>query len=198
MCIRDGVQGWYKNKWIVPASYGDDLFYAKQSVGLSLVGHWMWGAHKDALGDYLVLIPMPKFGRQHVTGMGSWNFGISKMALNPEGAAAFLTFLMSDEEILAMVNANGAVPATFTALKKSDKFASPESPLYLYADQLNNIAMNRPFHPAYPTITQAFATAVANVFKGADPARELRRAAQAVDEDIEDSNGYAPFIKQTQ
>lgn len=189
------LQSWYKQGWIVPASKGDSTFYQAQDVGLCLVGHWMWSAHSEALGDDLALIPMPKFGAQHVTGMGSWSFGISANARNPRGAAEFLIFLLRDEEILRMANANGAVPATLSALKNSKNFSSPQSPLHLYSEQLISIALNRPFHPAYPAISAAFAEAAAKILKGADVQKELTRAANAVDEEIEDNQGYYPFIK---
>jgi multiple sugar transport system substrate-binding protein len=155
----------------------------------------MWDTHKKALGDDLVLIPMPKFGQEHITGMGSWNYGISRNAKNPEGAAAFLEFLLEDEQVLKMTNANGAIPATKTALQKSEKFASPGAPLYIYAQQLQDIALNRPNHPAYPTITNAFSRAVADILMDKDVAKTLNNAALAIDDDIIDTNGYYPFIK---
>lgn len=104
---------------------------------------------------------MPKFGAHHVTGMGSWNYGIST---NPEGAAAFLEYLQQDEGVLRMSNASGAVPATKTALVKSEQLSSSTSHLYIYAKQLSTIAYHPPFHPAYPAITHAFAAAVAKIF----------------------------------
>jgi multiple sugar transport system substrate-binding protein len=189
------LQTWKDRGWILPADRGDTPFYQDKNVALSFVGHWMWDTHKKALGDDLVLIPMPKFGQEHITGMGSWNYGISRNAKNPEGAAAFLEFLLEDEQVLKMTNANGAIPATKTALQKSEKFASPGAPLYIYAQQLQDIALNRPNHPAYPTITNAFSRAVADILMDKDVAKTLNNAALAIDDDIIDTNGYYPFIK---
>ena len=186
------LQNWNSNDWIVPASAGDNKFYGDKTVGLALVGHWMWGAHSEALGDDLVLIPMPKFGSKHVTGMGSWNWGITKDAKNPKGAAAFIEYLLQKEEVLRMTDANGAVPATKSALAASDKFGA-DGQLNMYVQQLQAIAVNRPFHPGYPTVTSAFAKAVANILEGNDVKKELDIAARKIDEDIEDNAGYPPF-----
>lgn len=53
--------------------------------------------------------------------------------------------------------------------------------------------MPRPPHPAYPAITLAAQTAFTDIFDGADPKEELTKAAQEIDADIEDNDGYPPF-----
>ncbi len=188
------LQKWNKQGWVVNAASGDNKFYGEKSVGLSWVGHWMWQPHKKGLGDDLVLIPMPKFGAKAVTGMGSWNWGITAKSKHPELAAKFLEFLLQPEEILRMTNANGAVPARLSAIAQSSLYKQG-GPLHLFIEQLKTIAVPRPFHPAYPIITSVYAEAVDHIIAGGNIEAELNKAVRKIDEDIEDNEGYPPFGK---
>jgi len=169
---------------------GDDDFYGRKIAALSFVGHWMWNPHNEGLGDDLVLLPMPKFGDKAVTGMGSWNWGITSQSKNPDAAWKFLEYLIEPEQILRMTNANGAVPARKSALAMSDLFGTG-GPLSIFVEQLDGgVAVPRPETPAYPTITTAFAEAVQNIVSGADVKTELDKAVQKIDQDIKDNRGY--------
>ena len=69
-------------------------------------------------------------------------------------------------------------------------------PLNLYLQQLGGgIGYPRPAHPAYPTITAAFAKSVADIVDGKDVQASLDEAAKKIDQDIEDNKGYPPFGK---
>jgi multiple sugar transport system substrate-binding protein len=48
----------------------------------------------------------------------------------------------------------------------------------------------RPITPAYATISKEFAKAVDNIINGADVQAELSQAAQVIDQDIRDHDGY--------
>ena len=122
----------------------------------------------------------------------SRNWGITSTSDNPEAAATFLEFLLQPEEIIRMTIANGAVPSRKSAIPLSELYAE-NGPLNLYIEQLEAIAVPRPFHPAYPTITSAFAEAFDNIVAGGDVRGELRKAARKIDDDIEDNAGYPPF-----
>ncbi|MBU4482496.1 MAG: sugar ABC transporter substrate-binding protein [Actinobacteria bacterium] len=172
------------------APAGDDDFYGRKISALSFVGHWMWTPHSEGLGDDLVLIPMPIFGKKAVTGMGSWCWGITSSSENPDAAWKFLEFLIEPDEILRMTNANGAVPARKSALAQSELFGEG-GPLNIFVQQLEGgVAVPRPITPAYPTITTAFAEAVQNIVGGADVKSELDKAVEKIDQDIEDNQGY--------
>ncbi len=169
---------------------GDDSFYGTKTAALAFVGHWMWGPHSNGLGDDLVLLPMPKFGKKAVTGMGSWNWGLTTSCPNPDAAWKFLDFIVSADEILHMTNANGAVPSRKSAIAKS-KLYSEGGPLNIFVQQLESgVAVPRPVTPAYPVITQAYAEAVQNIVSGADVKTELDKAVKKIDQDIEDNQGY--------
>ena len=183
------VQGWIKQGYVNPASKNDGDFVQGKSA-LSWVGHWVYKDYQKALGNDLVLIPMPKFGAKAATGAGSWNFGLSADCKAPEAAAKVLAHLMSKEEILRVTNGNGAVPATLAA-QAADKNFAPNGALRLYVDQLNKgVAVVRPETPAYPIITSAFAESMNNIFGGADVQKELDKAVKKIDQNIEDNRGY--------
>jgi multiple sugar transport system substrate-binding protein len=173
-----------------PNPAGDDDFYGRKISALSLVGHWMWGPHSEGLGDDLVLLPMPNFGGKAVTGMGSWNWGLTSSCPSPDAAWKVLEYLVSPDEILRMTNANGAVPARKSAIAKSDLYAEGGA-LNLFVQQLEGgVAVPRPATPAYPVITQSFAEATQNIISGADVKAELDKAVEKIDMDIEDNQGY--------
>jgi multiple sugar transport system substrate-binding protein len=134
---------------------------------------------------------MPNFGERQATGNGTWVWGITKDSKNPDGAMAFIQFLMKPEEVLRTVNQNGAVPATFSATAQSDLFQKGGR-LSVFAEQLGraDIATPRPITPAYPVITSAFYTAIDNIIKGGDVQTELDAAADKIDKDLKDNNYY--------
>jgi multiple sugar transport system substrate-binding protein len=186
-------QGWIKNGFVAPASEGDDSFFGKKIAAMSFVGHWMWPAHSKALGDDLVLLPMPNWGGKHVTGNGGWCWGITKTSKQPENTAKLLEFFMSTKNVGDMMNAMGGVPGVKSAAANVDLYKEG-GPLNLYLQQLNKgLGYPRPAHPAYPTITAAFAKAVADIVDGKDVKASLDEAAKKIDTDIADNGGYPPF-----
>lgn len=182
-------QSLFENGYAISQPAGDDDFYGKKVAALSYVGHWMWLPHSEGLGDDLVLLPMPIWSQQRATGMGSWNWGITSSCENPEAAWAFLDYLLQPDQIIRMTDANGAVPARLSALEQSDLYAS-DGPLNLLAQQLQQYAIPRPITPAYPTITSEFSQAVTDIVSGADVQETLDSAVAAINQDIEDNQGY--------
>jgi multiple sugar transport system substrate-binding protein len=137
-------QGLFDAGYANPAPAGDDDFYGRKVVPLAYVGHWMWGPHSEGLGDDLVLLPMPNFGGEAVTGMGSWNWGITSSCENPDAAWTFLEYLVEPDQILRMTNANGAVPARKSAVASSELFGEG-GPLNIFVQQLEGgVALERP------------------------------------------------------
>ncbi len=183
------LQGWVKAGYVNAASK-DDGDFIKGKAALSYVGHWTYKDYRKALGDALVLIPMPAFGAKAVTGAGSWNFGITADCKDPKAAAKVLAHLMSSAEILRVTEANGAMPSTNTALAQSKDYGA-KGDLRIYVEQAREgVALVRPETPAYPAISTAFAEAVNNIVAGADVKKELDKAAKKIDQVIEDNNGY--------
>ncbi|TPQ15954.1 ABC transporter substrate-binding protein [Streptomyces sporangiiformans] len=178
----------------------DGNAFAKGRVPLSWVGHWMYPAYSEALGDDLVVLPQPDFGNGPKTGQGSWAWGIGADSKNAKAAGTFLDTLLNDENVAAMTTANGAPPATKSALAASDLYKQG-GPLQLFSDQLAKpcgdtdiakscVAVTRPLTAGYPTVTAKFAEALNSVYGGADPKDALSKAAKAIDQDFSDNAGY--------
>lgn len=160
----------------------DDDFFVSRTSSLSWVGHWMWEAHRDGLGDDLVLLPVPKFPAAQVTGQGSWQWGITSSCPYPQAAWEFLSSLLEPAAMLQMTRANGAVPARTSAIATSELYG-PGAPLDLFAEQLAaGIARPRPVTADYRIVTSSFATAVADVLAGIAPRQALGDAAARIDE----------------
>ncbi|GAA2611863.1 sugar ABC transporter substrate-binding protein [Streptomyces roseoviolaceus] len=178
----------------------DGNAFAKSKVALSWVGHWNYPAYSEALGDDLVVLPLPDFGKGPKTGQGSWAWGIGAAGKNGKAAGVFLDYLLNDTNVGAMTKANGAVPATKSALAKSELYKKG-GPLQLFADQLAQpcgdsdisascVAVTRPVSAGYPTVTAKFNTALNSIYGGADPKEALQKAARAIDRDFTDNAGY--------
>jgi multiple sugar transport system substrate-binding protein len=182
------VQGWVDAGRVDPNL--DDAAFVGGRVALSWVGHWEYRRYKEALGDRLAVLPLPDLGRGTRTAQGSWQWGVTTRAGHPQEAAAFLAFLLTPRQVLAMADANGAPPATRAATARSALYG-PGGPLALFARQLRDgTAVPRPRTPAYPAITDAFQRAFSDVVAGADVAEALGRAARAIDRDVADNRGY--------
>lgn len=170
----------------------DDAAFLSGRVPLSWVGHWEYGRYAAAFGDDLVILPLPDFGRGSRTGQGSWSWGITRNSQYPEKAATFVRFLFKTDEVLAMSNANGAVPGTRRAVQKSALYGD-HGRLRLFADQLlGGYSVPRPKTPAYPVITTQFRNAFQQIRNGGDVQQALTFAAEQIDQDILDNQGY-PF-----
>lgn len=170
----------------------DGAAFTSGRVALSWVGHWTYPDYAAALGDDLVVVPLPDLGTGTKTGQGSWAWGVSAGSTEPDAAATFLRFLLEPDHVLAMTEANGAVPGTREALSASALY-STDGPLHLFALQLlascsdapgrTCVSVARPMTPAYPALTGEFSRAVDDALSGGDFARALRRSAKVVDAD---------------
>jgi len=168
----------------------DDYAFVGGRVALSWVGHWEYPRYHQAWGEDLVLIPLPDFEHGSKTGQGSWSWGMTRKCPYPQMAARFIEFLLEDSSIVAMTDANGAVPATYSALEASRQYQKG-SPLRLFARQLTEgYAVPRPRTPAYPVITTVFQQAFLDISHGAKIQQVLNRATQEINLDIKDNQGY--------
>lgn len=178
----------------------DDRAFVDGRVALSWVGHWAYPAYAEALGDDLVVLPLPDMGRGTKTGQGSWAWAVTAPPARQAAAATFLRFLLRDRQVLETADANGAVPGTRAALRRSELYQTG-GPLRLLADQLVDTcadrvpdlactAVPRPATAGYPVVTAEVSRAVAAAMGGADPGEVLRRAARTIDEDQAANSGY--------
>jgi multiple sugar transport system substrate-binding protein len=192
--VVDGLtifQKWAADGLINTETVDDTPFLAKESP-LSWVGHWMYNTYKEAAGDDLIVVPLPDFGDGTKTGMGSWAWAITSANTDGDAAWEFIEFATADDTILAITAANGAVPATKTALAKNPNFAEGGD-LELFVEQLEgapDIAVPRPVTPGYPTVTSEFWGAMDKILLGEDVQATLDAAAAAIDADVDANDGY--------
>jgi multiple sugar transport system substrate-binding protein len=190
VAAMEWFQSLFEDGYAIASPAGDDDFYGSKVAAMAWVGHWMYGPHTEGLGEDAILIPMPKLGDKAVTGMGSWNWGLTSTCETPAEAYKFLAFITTPSEILHMTNANGAVPARKSAIEMSELFGEGGL-LNIFVQQLEGgVALERPITPAYPVITSSFDTATRNIIAGADVQSELDAAVATIDQDIEDNQGY--------
>lgn len=182
------IQRWFKDGFVDPNA--DGRAFVDGRAAISWTGHWEFPRYRQALGERLVLLPLPDFGNGSHTAMGSWVFGITRACRRPEAALAFIEFLLQPREIEATAAANGAVPARQSVIAQSPDYGKG-GPLELYARQLKETAVPRPVTPAYPVITSVFQEAMTDIIEGADVKRVLDDAARKIDQDIQDNEGYA-------
>lgn len=187
------VMNWFQ-KWIYEDKRVDqnvdDYAFTGGRVPLSWVGHWEYPRYRNAWGDDLVLLPLPDFGHGSRTGQGSWNWGITNKCPDPKAAARFIEFLLEDSSIVAMTDANGAVPATYSAVKSSRQYQA-ESPLWLFVIQLTEgYSVSRPRTPGYPVMTTVFQQAFLDISNGANVQAVMDKTAREIDLDINDNQGY--------
>ncbi|MBJ7220963.1 MULTISPECIES: extracellular solute-binding protein [unclassified Brenneria] len=186
------LKHWQHQRWLVPATAGDNRFFGDRSAALSWVGNWMWETYHQALGDDLVLIPAPRFGRQAYAPNGSWGWAVPVSTTKRQEVSQFLNYLFSARQIKTYCDFTGYVPARRAAIALMPAYA-PGGALSLLTQQASHIALVRPVHPAYPVISGEFGKALKNSMQGADSATALKRAAAAIDRDIDDNMGYPPF-----
>lgn len=177
-----------------------DKAFVSGDVALSWVGHWAYPDYAKALGDDLVVLPLPDLGGGPKTGQGSWTWGVAETSDHKGAAGELLAFLLRAEQVSRTALANGAVPGTVTALAASPLYGRGGR-LELLGEQLSRtcgsgavtttcVAVPRPVTPAYPVVSARVAQAVADVLAGKDVATSLRTAAAAVDSDNRANKGY--------
>lgn len=182
------IQSWILDGRVDPNV--DDAAFTRGRVALSWSGHWDYARYAEAVGDDLVVVPLPDFGEGTRTGQGSWCWAITSKCEHPAAAARLIDFLLRTDEVLAMAGANGAVPGTSSAVAKSPLYREG-GPLHLFATQLSEgFSVPRPRTPAYPIITSAFQGAFADIRDGADVEQALDEAVAIIDQDIRDNEGY--------
>ncbi len=184
-------QSWV-NDGLIDMQAADDSNFTEKRSPISWVGHWMYSAYKDAAGDDLVLLPLPDFGEGTRTGMGSWAWAIANGATDGDAAMAVIEHMVSDDVVLAVTAANGAVPGTKSAIDKSSLHAEGGE-LELYVTQLEgapDIAMPRALTPAYPTMTSTFTATLDDIMQGKDVQTALDEAVTTIDADIDANEGY--------
>jgi multiple sugar transport system substrate-binding protein len=182
------MQRWVRGGLVDPDR--DEAAFIRGRSPISWVGHWLYPTYTKAFPGDVAIVPLPDFGEGTVTGMGSWQWGITANTADGDAGWQFLEFLLQDEQVREMSAANGSIPAKTSVATGSAAFG-PGGPEQLYLRQLEDgTARPRPQTPAYPAITSAFGTAVRKIFAGRPVKPTLDAAARRIEKDLEAHQGY--------
>lgn len=153
--------------------------FGSGTVAMDWSGHWLARSHLAKKGADLGVMPLPRLGAHGAAPCGSWCWGVSARARDPEAAAAWVRWVTDARHGIApIVRANGAVPARHSAFADFPEYAAP--PYSVFRAQLETSARPRPRTPHYATLTREFAAALRDIARGADVARRLRQAEDEV------------------
>ncbi len=167
----------------------DDRGFHKGRNAMTYTGNWWVQAFTDIWGDDLLILPPPDFGNGPVIGGGSWQWAIGADCAEAEGAAAFIDFLMTAEEIAAMSEAASMIPVTEEAALLTENFR-PGGEWRVFFDLMQNYARPRPASPAFVTIANAFTRAMRDIMDGKDVRDALDDAVDDIDTRIRENDGY--------
>ncbi len=178
----------------------DDKAFTGKRVGLSWVGHWVYNDYAKALGDDLVVIPLPDWGNGTKSGQGSSMWGISASSTKAAAAGKFLDYLMADASVKDMTDGNAAPPGTTTVTATSELY-KPGGALELYANQLAKtcgsadptpdcVTVPRTISPAWPVINDEFSKAFWAIWQGSEAQGALDTAAKNIDLAYQDNANY--------
>ncbi|MGW3288513.1 ABC transporter substrate-binding protein [Streptomyces sp. NPDC001002] len=183
------MQDWAEAGYIDPDK--DEKAFDKGRSVISWSGHWRYPEYTKAFPGDVAIVPLPDFGRGTVTGMGSYQWGVTAGTADGDAVWRFLAYLMRPEQIRRMSVANGGIPATNSAVKLAPKYDAGGGE-HLFIEQLRDgVARPRPQTPAYPAITRAFSDAFAKIMLDRAPVKAaLDQAAAAVDKDLAAHDGY--------
>lgn len=152
-------------------------------------GSWDAKRYLDRFGNDIVFMPPPDFGNGPKVGAGSWHWSISSSCEHPDGAAEFIEFLLSPEEIAAMSDARSLVPTTEAGAESSRDFGASGQLRQLY-EYAQAYAVKRPETPGYPKISAALDKAFQDIKHGKNVEEALEVAAASINYDIRRNRGY--------
>ena len=167
----------------------DDQAFIQGRAALAWIGNWYYPNLAKAWGDDLVYLPPPDMGHGPKVGAGSWQWAITKACEHPDGAWAFIDFIMKPENVAKISNATGLIPGRSSAVPMADLYKEG-GPLAGIVAFPSAFAVIRPPTPAYGTIRVQFQDAAQAIANGADVRDTLDDAAAAIDADIEANSGY--------
>jgi multiple sugar transport system substrate-binding protein len=178
----------FKEK-LVERHPADDRAFEQGRSLFHYTGSWKAREYSERFGGDLVVMPPPDFGRGPKIGAASWQWGISQSCRNPDGAAAFLTHLISSSEIAAASRMTGLVPVTAESAMLTEHYR-PDGDWRAYFEFAKRYAVARPATPAYPALSSTFEKAMADIRSGKDAAEALDEAVEAMEYNIARNNGY--------
>jgi multiple sugar transport system substrate-binding protein len=183
------MQRWARAGYIDPNE--DDAAFVKGRSPISWQGHWVYDRYTKAFPNDVRIVPLPDFGHGTATVRGSFQWGITANATDGDAVWRFLSYLLRPTEVLRMAQANGAIPATWSAVRRSPRYAEG-GPERIFIQQLQRgVARPRPQTPAYPALSAAFSRAFAAIVIDRRPVKPaLDAAVRSVERNLADHQYY--------
>jgi multiple sugar transport system substrate-binding protein len=184
-------QKWYREGYVDDNS--DEAAFPKNRSPISWSGLWSYLPYKKAIGDDLVVVPLPKFGAKTAGAQGGWQFTINKN-IDADVAWKFIAFCLTVENNKRFAAATAAPPLRKALIETSDLYG-PKGDLHVVTDYVHlGLSKPRPPHPGYVVMSNAFAQAIQDIMDGRDVKAAVTGAAKAIDDDLVANEGY-PLTK---
>lgn len=167
----------------------DDKSFLLGRVPLDYSGNWNYAEAKAKWNDDLLVLPPPDFGHGPKTGAASWQYGVSATCPAPDGAGAFINYIMQPQRVAKNVDQMKVPPTTQAAAALTSDYR-PGGSLRFYFEFMQRYAVTRPATPAYPIITSTFEKALRKIVNGADVQSTLDDATDSIERNIHDNKGY--------
>lgn len=116
-----------------------------------------------------------------VSPTGDWSAGITKDCENVKAAKEFMVWLMNSENVATYASAIAKPAARTSSYEYMEGWDEGARSLILW--QLQNTGVARPSSPSYSILSSEFATALLNIFSGADIQSEFDKVADEFDDD---------------
>lgn len=153
-------------------------------------GSWAYSSSKEVFGDDLVALPSADLGSGPKIGGGSWQWGVTTGCSDTAAAMDYLSFSLKPENVAAVAEATGTIPASSQAAALVPGFEDGGE-LSVFREASQRFAVLRPETPAYPFISTEFANAMADIIDGGDPQTVLDAAVNDIDQNIRSNDGYS-------
>ncbi len=163
--------------------------FLEGKYALSWNGSWKALGAIAEFGDDIMFLPAPDFGQGPTIGAASWQYAVTSNSKHPEGAMAFVEFMLKDDYVAAFSEGIGLIPATRTAAAMTENYAE-DGPMNVFFGLSEAQAKLRPVTPGYLVAGKVFREALANIANGADVADTLDAAVDSIDADIKRNQGY--------
>ncbi len=163
--------------------------FVNGKTAIVYTGSWAYDAATEKYGKDAVFVPPVDFGEGPKTGGGSWQWGVSSGCSAMDGAMDYMDFSADPKYFVAYSKALGLIPANTSVVDQLPDYA-PGGSASIFLDFAKEFAVIRPPTPAYPFISTTFQKATADILSGGDPASILDKAANEIDQNIEQNGDY--------
>ena len=173
--VLSTVQRWIHDGYVVdkPASF------VNGDVAFMVAEHQTFWQYYTALGDDLVVMPLPDFGHGAKIALDAWAWGLTSQCHDVQASMHLLEFLLRDEEVVATADATGAMPALKSALVMAEDY-NDSGELAMMPALVSRAAM-MPESSVYPYIARIFQQAFAKIHRKDDVGQIMAKAAMAAD-----------------